>query len=40
LIKRRMRWPGHVARMGARSGVYWVLMGENWEKKTIWKTQE
>jgi hypothetical protein len=29
LIKRRMRWPGHVARMGARSGVYWVLMGEN-----------
>jgi len=25
---RRMRWAGHVARMGERRGVYWVLVGK------------
>jgi len=25
---RRMRWAGHVARMGKRIGVYWVLVGK------------
>jgi hypothetical protein len=24
---RRMRWAGHVARMGEGRGVYWVLVG-------------
>jgi len=26
---RRMRWDGHVARMGDRRGVYRVLVGDN-----------
>ena len=25
---RRMRWAGHVARMGDERGVYWVLVGK------------
>ena len=25
---RRMRWAGHVARIGERKGVYWVYGGE------------
>jgi hypothetical protein len=28
VIKSKMRWAGHVARMGDRRGVYMVLMGE------------
>jgi len=28
LIKSRMRWAGHVARMGERKGVYRILGGE------------
>jgi hypothetical protein len=32
---RRMRWSGHVARMGDRRGVNRVLVG----KETTWKTQ-
>jgi hypothetical protein len=32
---RRMSWAGHVACMGARRGVYRVLVG----KETTWKTQ-
>jgi hypothetical protein len=29
LIKfRRMRWAGHIARMGERRGVYRILVGE------------
>jgi len=28
VIKSRMRWAGHVARMGERSGVYRVLVGK------------
>ena len=27
IISRRMRWAGHVARMGERIGVYGVLVG-------------
>jgi hypothetical protein len=25
---RRLRWAGHVARMGERRGAYWALMGK------------
>ena len=28
VIKSRMRWAGHVARMGERRGVYRVLVGK------------
>jgi hypothetical protein len=28
VIKSKMRWAGHVARMGDRRGVYMVLMGK------------
>ena len=31
---RRMRWAGHVARMGERRGVYRVLVGKPEGKKT------
>jgi len=30
---RRMRWAGHVARMGERRGVYRVLVGKPEEKR-------
>ena len=33
---RRMRWAGHVARMGERRGVYRVLVGETGRKETTW----
>jgi hypothetical protein len=26
IISRKMRWAGHVARMGEERGVYWVLV--------------
>ena len=26
ITSRRMRWAGHVARMGQRRGLYWVLV--------------
>jgi len=32
---RRMRWTGHVARMGERRGVYRVLLGKAEEKGPI-----
>jgi len=28
VIKSRMRWTGHVARMGESRGVYWALVGK------------
>jgi len=28
VIKSRMRWAGHVARMGKRRGIHWVLVGK------------
>jgi hypothetical protein len=36
---RRMRWAGHVARMGEGSNMYRVLMGKPEGKKTTWKTK-
>ena len=33
---RRMRWAGHVARMGERRGVYRVLVGKPEGKRPIW----
>jgi len=35
---RRMRWVGHVARMGERRGVYRLLVRKP-EEKTTWETQ-
>jgi len=32
---RRMRWAGHVARMGKTTGVYRVLVGKPEEKKHL-----
>ena len=32
---RRMRWAGHVARMGEESGVYWVLVGKPEGKRPL-----
>ena len=36
---RRMRWAGHVARMGERRGAYRVLVGETWGKESTSETQ-
>ena len=35
---RRMRWAGHVSRMGKGRGVYRVLVGETWGKETTGET--
>jgi len=32
---RRMRWVGHVARMGERTGVYKVLVGKHEGKRPL-----
>jgi len=32
---RRMRWTGHVARMGEEMGVYWVLVGKPEGKRPL-----
>ena len=32
---RRMRWAGHVARMGERRGVYWVFVGKPEGKRPL-----
>ena len=34
---RRMRWAGHVARMGDRKGVYRVLVGKPEGKRPLWR---
>jgi len=34
-IKSRMRWVGHVARMGERSGVFRVLVGKPGDKRPL-----
>jgi len=39
VIKSRMGWAGHVARMGERRGVYRVLVGKPKENETTWETQ-
>jgi hypothetical protein len=36
---RRMRWAGHVARMGEKRNVYRVLMGKPEGKRTTRKTK-
>jgi len=36
---RRMRWPGHVARMGDRRGVYRVLVGKPEARSPLGKTR-
>jgi hypothetical protein len=36
---RRMRWAGHVARMGEGRNVYRVLVGKPRRKETTWKTK-
>ena len=36
---RRMRWAGHVARMGEGRGVYRVLVGKPERKKSLGKTR-
>jgi hypothetical protein len=33
--RRRMRWAGHVAPMGASRGVYWVLVGKPKGKRPL-----
>ena len=33
---RRMRWAEHVSRMGARRGVYRVLVGKPEGKRPLW----
>jgi hypothetical protein len=35
VIKSRMRWAGHIARMGGNSGVYWVLVGKTRGKSPL-----
>ena len=35
---RRIRWEGHVARMGVRRGAYRILMGKIRRKESILKT--
>jgi hypothetical protein len=34
---RRMRWEGHVARMGEERGVHRVLVGKPEGKRTLWR---
>jgi len=34
---RKMRWAGHVARMGKRRGVYSVLVGKPEGKRPLWR---
>jgi hypothetical protein len=35
IISRRMRWAGHVARMGERRGVYRILVGKPERKRPM-----
>ena len=39
VIKSRMRWTGHVARVGERRGAYRILVEKPEGKKATWKTQ-
>ena len=38
VFKSRMRWVGHVAHMGERRGVYWVLVGKPQVKRPFGKS--
>ena len=35
IISRKIRWTGHVARMGERRGAYRVLVGKHEEKRPL-----
>jgi len=39
VMKLRMRWAGHVARMGERRRAYRALVGKHEGKETTWKTR-
>ena len=39
VIKSRMRWAGHVARMGERRGVYRVLVGKPEGKRPLGRSR-
>jgi hypothetical protein len=34
---RKMKWAGHVARIGERRGTYWVLVGKPEGRRTLGK---
>ena len=36
---RRMKWAGHVARMGERRGAYWILVGKPKGKRQLWRSR-
>jgi hypothetical protein len=36
---RRIRWAGHVARMGERRGVYWVLVGKHEGRRPLGRSR-
>ena len=36
---KRMRWAGHVARMGEKMGVYWVLVGKPEGRRPLGRTR-
>jgi len=36
---RRMRWAGHVARMGEERGAYRVLVGKRQGKRPLWRSR-
>jgi hypothetical protein len=35
IITRKMKWAGHVARMGERRGAYSILVGKPWGKRPL-----
>jgi hypothetical protein len=37
VIKSRMRWAGHVARMGEQRGAYRILVGRPEGRKPLWR---
>jgi len=39
VIKSRMGWAGHIARMGERSGIYRVLVGKPEGKRPLGRTR-
>jgi hypothetical protein len=39
IIKSRMRWAGHVARMGEKRNAYKFMGGKTRQKETTWKTK-
>jgi hypothetical protein len=35
MMSRRMRWAGHVAQMGEKRNVYWLLVGKPEGKRSL-----